>query len=143
MGVRATERARGAAARMWTSPHIVPGGERRPAGAPRGARARVFACVSHIISALDLVHFSQRGARRRRCERRNGSRGRPELCLFTSLARILFFSLLFATARGKAGKKERAHAARLRVGYAWPSSGKPTRTRTSLMESPVGSSDIK
>ena len=62
MGVRATERARRGGADVDESPHHAWGG-RRPAGAPRGARARVFACVSHIILALDLGHFSQRGAR--------------------------------------------------------------------------------
>ena len=112
MGVRATERARRGGADVDESPHHAWGG-RRPAGAPRGARARVFACVSHIILALDLGHFSPRGARPAPLRGAECEEAGQSLCLFTSLARILFFSLLSATARGKAGKKERAHAARL------------------------------
>ena len=82
------------------SPHHA-GGGRRPAGALRGARARVFACVSHIILALDLRHFSQRGARPA-----NASTPLRPIALPLQGAR----SHSFSAARTPSGRSERAHA---------------------------------
>ena len=109
MGVRATERARRGGADVDESPHHAWGG-RRPAGAPRGARARVFACVSHIILALDLGHFSQRGARPA-----NASTPLRPIALPLQGARTHSFS----AARTPSGRSERAHAHMcLCIGYA-------------------------